>query len=947
MSLLKLKTKLAVFTRATMPKNTSVVPKHTKTPLGGTNYPELDDIEINPVHGKQIADSYEALKHNPNDPLVKESYDALINETKQQYDELIKGGLKIDPILDNSNAYKNSDEMHLDLEKNKHINFFPTEQGFGSGENKYGDHPMLQPSGIKLKDKELLNNDIFRIVHDVQGHYRGQASGFGPKGEQQAFLTHSQMFSDKARRALFTETAGQNNWVNFGPKGEHNRKNPKDTIFAEQKAGLLPDDIVFGEWHRAKRKTAKEVKYNEKPFILRYAARPPPLIKPIKYFAESNSNIIKMKPKEFLDKTSSSGLEDSLAQPEKYDNKIQHNSGILSDVGGVHSDNPKSPYSRSVEQTNIDIFDKEPKNTVNPILGTGSDDRPSYRRYDMDTRRIFRGDELGSIEFLKRQIRHGEPIERPMIDVDRKGIITEHEGRHRSRALMEEGIPEEEVTVYGEKIYRDIPEAIKGQKDSLDEIKRDADYFKDKSYYKRKINIYDEENDKFKDVELSGATLKERLQKIKEDTRHPIFGRSAKQKIAVKFTSSFGPDLDAIDAFKKGVDYQGFTGKGKNKRLKFEVANGGTELRLHGHVIAKKTKNGIAVSNAGFDTGLTYSALKELGVNAKRLPNGRVQLHNKEIDAISGNFIDVPLNEISKTPIRATKPISKNKNPNRTVTEQSNFRNKVLQRELSEQNQKQLPLSTTTIQPKDQRLINKITGIKSKIPKKSLATDAHHIFPVSKFPGLRNNPNIGIMQTRKEHTELERLNPPSNFRRFAKLRAKLALIEPIVLKKKKPKVIKKVNVKEGMMQTAKMLSADAIMNKFIEFRRRYPNSLGSGVFDPIENRILDARIPLDAIRLQRFFESGTKKIGFNSITDTRQGPATDVELIRSQLREVEQSGGIPALGFDEGSLEALNVITRTTDTEILNDLKESQRSTGILDGDLTFRILDNDKFKQN
>ncbi|GAG49804.1 unnamed protein product, partial [marine sediment metagenome] len=81
--------------------------------------------------------------------------------------------------------------------------------------------------------------------------------------------------------------------------------------------------------------------------------------------------------------------------------------------------------------------------------------------------------------------------------------------------------------------------------------------------------------------------------------------------------------------------------------------------------------------------------------------------------------------------------------------------------------------------------------------------------------------------------------------------------------------------------------------------------------------------------------------------DTRQGPATDTNLIRSQLKEIEQAGGLPALGFDEGSLEALDVATNTTDDEILTSLRDSQRSTGILDADLTFRIVDSPKFRRN
>jgi hypothetical protein len=104
--------------------------------------------------------------------------------------------------------------------------------------------------------------------------------------------------------------------------------------------------------------------------------------------------------------------------------------------------------------------------------------------------------------------------------------------------------------------------------------------------------------------------------------------------MAVRFSSSFGADLDAIDAFKRKEQYQGYVGKGKNRKLKFEVT--GNELKLHGHTIATHTADGIEVSNAGFDTGLTYNALKELGINAKRLPNGRVQLHTTEVDGISG-----------------------------------------------------------------------------------------------------------------------------------------------------------------------------------------------------------------------------------------------------------------------------------------------------------------------
>jgi hypothetical protein len=64
---------------------------------------------------------------------------------------------------------------------------------------------------------------------------------------------------------------------------------------------------------------------------------------------------------------------------------------------------------------------------------------------------------------------------------------------------------------------------------------------------------------------------------------------------------------------------------------------------------------------------------------------------------------------------------------------QSSFRQKVQ----GETKPGELPLSTSSIQPNDQKEINSITGVKSKIPKPSRATDAHHIFSVEAQPKLR------------------------------------------------------------------------------------------------------------------------------------------------------------------------------------------------------------------
>ncbi len=214
------------------------------------------NIKINPEHGKKIADEYEKMKHDPNNPEVKKAYGALINETKSQFNDIMKSGIKISRIEEGQdNPYKNSKELHHDIKNNNHMHFYPTASGFGDKDDiKKSDHPMLQGTGIMHGGKELLANDIFRIVHDINGHHAGGESGFGAKGEHQAYNTHKQTYSSLAAKALATETLGQNSWVNFGPHGDHNRANPAQTKYADQKAALLPDHILNENWHSDKSK---------------------------------------------------------------------------------------------------------------------------------------------------------------------------------------------------------------------------------------------------------------------------------------------------------------------------------------------------------------------------------------------------------------------------------------------------------------------------------------------------------------------------------------------------------------------------------------------------------------------------------------------------------------------------------------------------------------------
>jgi len=193
--------------------------------------------------GTKIAEEYENGVHDPNNPEVKAAYDALIQETLAQYQHLKKLGYTFEMIPEGQNPYpKGPREALADMRDNKHLWVYPSDSGFGTETDGTG-HPLLQSTEEYIGDHQLLANDVFRIVHDVYGHAK-DGNGFGKNGEETAFQNHVRMYSPLAARAMATETRGQNSWVNFGPQAEHNRANPAETIYAEQKAFLMPEWVM-------------------------------------------------------------------------------------------------------------------------------------------------------------------------------------------------------------------------------------------------------------------------------------------------------------------------------------------------------------------------------------------------------------------------------------------------------------------------------------------------------------------------------------------------------------------------------------------------------------------------------------------------------------------------------------------------------------------------------
>jgi len=220
--------------------------------------PHQASVPVNEEIAKRIADFYQQQQDSPNDPAVKKAYTSLANEVVDQWKAFEQNGYTAEPWTEKGQPYANSKEMMEDVRNNKHIYYFTTESGYGESgitDKMRQENPMLSASGVDFGNaKNVPANDVFRVVHDIVGH---GANGyeFGPKGEFNAYLEHSRMFSQDAKPALAAETLAQNSWVNYGPhlrdqagnlpkKGESGFIPVTERPFAEQKNVIIPKEIL-------------------------------------------------------------------------------------------------------------------------------------------------------------------------------------------------------------------------------------------------------------------------------------------------------------------------------------------------------------------------------------------------------------------------------------------------------------------------------------------------------------------------------------------------------------------------------------------------------------------------------------------------------------------------------------------------------------------------------
>jgi hypothetical protein len=209
----------------------------------GLPEPSGSYLKVDEQRALKIADAFDQMAHDPSNPEVRSAYNALANDIDKQWDFATERmGIKFEPWTREGQPYTNSAQMKADVANNRHLYFF---QG--------GDIPADHPLAAVDPKTGLSYNDKFRAIHDLFGH-SSQGFEFGPRGEENAWWQHMQMFSPEARPAMTSETRGQNSWVNYGKhlrnaegripkKGEPGYVAATERPYAQQKAGLLPPDL--------------------------------------------------------------------------------------------------------------------------------------------------------------------------------------------------------------------------------------------------------------------------------------------------------------------------------------------------------------------------------------------------------------------------------------------------------------------------------------------------------------------------------------------------------------------------------------------------------------------------------------------------------------------------------------------------------------------------------
>ena len=404
----------------------------------------------------------------------------------------------------------------------------------------------------------------------------------------------------------------------------------------------------------------------------------------------------------------------------------------------------------------------------------------------------------------------------------------------------------------------------------------------------------------------------------RSDWTRIIQAKQLKQRIAQVRLAYAGPPVDVINAFRNKKALKMHAKNKKGKELSFQTD--GETLFQSGYPIAKHTEKGISFSYQGHPSATTAQAGRMLGINTFHT-KGKYYVNGNEVDPTQYDYTEVPFKDIQEGTVKVNKniktvPMTPEK---RQLMKDQDFFSTKARRELKDPETGEI-YDQVVVQPEDQREINRVTGLDTPIPEKTIATEIHHSIPKSKVQALRRSTTGAVALSPKSHQEA---HFPERFvkRNLRKARLKIARM-------------KQRNISRGMPRIAMGALARNVMQKARDnplFKRGDPPT--GYVYDEDKNIFLNAEKRADALAIRKKHGKSGQWLGINSVTDTDFGKKPvlrNEEGLRQIERELNDIEDIqkdrPILGGYEESIEASYPVIGDEKT-ILSRLNKNQESS--------------------
>lgn len=163
---------------------------------------------------KIVAMAHDIAQHDPYS--VQYSYSQLKTWLEKQY-KIISKYIHVLPWRDEKEPYASRQDMHDQVFSYGLFYYLPTNLQYGQNDGQNNDNLMLQLTDCRNNNgQQMILNDVFRVVHDIIGHFLTEF-GFSGRGEFNAMLSHRSTLPAECYPALYCETVCQTIWFEFGP----------------------------------------------------------------------------------------------------------------------------------------------------------------------------------------------------------------------------------------------------------------------------------------------------------------------------------------------------------------------------------------------------------------------------------------------------------------------------------------------------------------------------------------------------------------------------------------------------------------------------------------------------------------------------------------------------------------------------------------------------------